>query len=78
MGSQPIGWVHPTEGIFPSIWPYSICLASTPALQAGESSSTLDRVTNKGNGSARGGRLPCKQDIQIGSIPIFSTSTADV
>ena len=45
MGSQPIGRVHPTEGIFPSIWPYSICLASTPALQAGESSSTLDRVT---------------------------------
>ena len=55
-------------------WPYSICLASTPALQAGESSSTLDRVTNMGNGSARGGRLPCKQDIQIGSIPIFSTN----
>ena len=27
-----------------------------------------------GNGSARGGRLPCKQDIQIGSIPIFSTN----
>ena len=45
MGSQPIGRVHLTEGIFPSIWPYSICLASTPALQAGESSSTLDRVT---------------------------------
>ena len=26
-----------------------------------------------GDGSAWGGRLPCKQDIQIGSIPISST-----
>ena len=26
-----------------------------------------------GDGSARGGRLPCKQDIQMGSIPISST-----
>ena len=26
-----------------------------------------------GNGSAWGGRLPCKQDIQEGSIPSFST-----
>lgn len=24
MGSQPIGRVHPTEGIFPSIWPYRL------------------------------------------------------
>ena len=27
-----------------------------------------------GDGSAWGGRLPCKQDIQIGSIPISSTN----
>ena len=26
-----------------------------------------------GNGTARGGRLPCKQDIQMGSNPMFST-----
>lgn len=26
-----------------------------------------------GDGSAWGGRLPCKQDIQMGSIPISST-----
>ena len=77
MGSLPIGRVHLTEGIFPSIWPYSICLASTPALQAGESSSTLDRVTNMGLGTAWGGRLPCKEDIQVDSISTRSTSTAD-
>ena len=28
-----------------------------------------------GDGSAWGGRLPCKQDIQMGSIPISSTIT---
>ena len=27
-----------------------------------------------GNGTAWGGRLPCKQEKQIGSIPIFSTN----
>ena len=27
-----------------------------------------------GFGTARGGRLPCKQDIQMGSIPIRSTA----
>lgn len=26
-----------------------------------------------GSGTARGGRLPCKQDIQVGSIPTGST-----
>lgn len=26
-----------------------------------------------GDGTARGGRLPCKQDSQMGSIPISST-----
>ena len=35
---------------------------------------SIKRRSNMGNGSAWGGRLPCKQDIQIGSIPIFSTT----
>ena len=29
-------------------------------------------LENKGFGTARGGRLPCKQDVQMGSIPISS------
>ena len=47
--------------------------ARISAFHAEEPGSTPGRVTNMGNGSARGGRLPCKQDIQMGSIPIFST-----
>lgn len=27
-----------------------------------------------GNGTARSGRLPCKQEIQTGSVPVFSTN----
>lgn len=34
---------------------------------------SIPNLHNMGDGTARGGRLPCKQDSQMGSIPISST-----
>lgn len=34
---------------------------------------TGHKLRHMGPGTARGGRLPCKQDIQVGSIPTGST-----
>ena len=35
------------------------------------------KCNNMGFGTARGGRLPCKQDIQVGSIPTSSIKETD-
>lgn len=73
MGSQPIGRVHLTEGIFPLYMALSSTQARISAFHAEEPRSTPGRVTNMGLGTAWGGRLPCKEDIQVDSISTRST-----